>query len=293
MKQKIIDIHPHIISSDSIRYPYKPLSGVRSGWSTKRPFSFERLVKQMDDAGVSSAAIVQSSTTYGYDNSYVIDSIGSQPKRFVGVCSVDISKSTSIDTIESLRTMGMAGLRLFGAGSTVQTDGRWMIAPETYPVWEHMAYIDMPVCIQTTTIGLTVVEEILELFPEVNIILDHAARPDLSDGAPYLQAASLWRLSRFDNLYLKITTRTLGWSEKSPATPRTFFTRLVTEFGANRLAWGSNYPADTGPLRALVDMGHRCFATLNDQDRAAIWYGTALKLYPHLIDANKTEVLSA
>lgn len=278
----IIDIHPHIISGDTDSYPYNPLGGIRSDWSAERPFAIDQYIQEMDAAGVSKAAMVQSATTYGYDNSYVADSAAQYPDRIVGVYTVDVGATDAVATIDGWRKRAMAGLRLFGAGSTVQSDGRWMIAPETYPVWEHMADIGMPVCIQTTKIGLPVVEEILVRFPEVNIILDHLGRPDLTDGSPYKNAAPLWRLARFPNLYLKVTPRTFDLSQKPPASPDTFFPKLVAEYGADRLAWGSNFPANTGTLKDLVDQGHFCFAALRPEDRAAIWSGTALKLYPQL-----------
>lgn len=284
MTQKIIDIHPHIISPDIDRYPYNPLGGIRSDWSAERPFPFEQYVVEMEAAGVAQAAMVQSATTYGYDNSYAADSVCRDPARFAGVYTVDVAAPDAVQTIEHWRGRGMAGLRLFGAGSTVQTDGRWMIAPKTFAVWEYMAEINMTVAIQTTSIGLPTVEEILERFPEVNIVLDHLGRPDLTDGPPYNNVAPLWGLSRFDNLYLKITPRTFDLSEKAPATPETFFPKLVAEFGAERLAWGSNFPANTGSLKDLVEQGHRCFAALKDAERKAIWAGTAEKLYPQLVE---------
>jgi predicted TIM-barrel fold metal-dependent hydrolase len=290
MPQKIIDIHPHIISPDTGRYPYAPIGGIRSDWSAERPFTFEQYVEEMEAAGVSQAAMVQSATTYGYDDSYAADSVTRDPARFVGVFTVDVGAPDAVATIEAWRRRGMAGLRLFGAGSTVQTDGRWMIDPATWPVWEHMAEIDMTVAIQTTGIGLPAVEEILERFPEVNVVLDHLGRPDLGDGAPYAKAAPLWKLARFPNLFLKVTPRTFDLAEKAPASPETFFPKLVAEFGADRLAWGSNFPANTGSLKDLVEQGHRCFAALGETDRAAIWAGTAERLYPQLVGASADEV---
>jgi len=52
MATKVADIHPHIISSDTRRYPLAPLGGEQSGWSQKRPVSFEQLIAAMDQAGV-------------------------------------------------------------------------------------------------------------------------------------------------------------------------------------------------------------------------------------------------
>lgn len=283
MTPKIIDIHPHIISGDTVRYPHAPLGGKRSDWSEERPFPVEQYLIEMQAAGVSQAAMVHSSTTYGHDNSYCADSVVAHPDRLVGIYSFDIGAPDAVATIEAHRARGMAGLRLFGAGSTVQTDGAWMIAPETRAVWDHMARIGMTVAIQTTSIGMDTVERILQTYPDVTVILDHLGRPDLTDGAPYAKAARLWSMARYPNLYHKITPRTFDLSEKAPATPQSFFAKLVAEYGADRLAWGSNFPANNGSLLDLVTQGHRCFADLSDADRAMIWAGTAEKLYPQLL----------
>ena len=90
MATRLIDIHPHIISPDTTRYPVAPLGGEQSGWSAKRPATFEQYDAAMTAAGIDKAAIVHSSTTYGFDNSYVADAVATQPKRFDGVFSVDI-----------------------------------------------------------------------------------------------------------------------------------------------------------------------------------------------------------
>src|SRR5215472_11072703 len=85
-----IDIHPHIISTDRTRYPRAPLGGRQSDWSETRPVSVEQLIAAMDQAGVQKAAIVQASTCYGHDNSYVADAVAAHPGRFTGVFSADV-----------------------------------------------------------------------------------------------------------------------------------------------------------------------------------------------------------
>lgn len=293
MRHRIIDIHPHIISPDKDKYPHDPLGGVQSGWSVERPVSFEQLVAEMNEAGVDKAAIVHSSTCYGFDNSYCADCIETAPERFTGVYAVNIQSPDAVESIEYWRTRGMSGLRLFSAGSTVETDGRWMVAPDTFPTWELVAEIGMTVAIQTTSVGLPVVEELLERFPDVNIVLDHLGRPNLTDGPPYAKAAPLFSLSRFGNLYLKITPRTFDLAQAAPASPETFFPKLVAEFGADRLAFGSNYPASEGPLTKLIAQGETCFASLSDEDRSWVWARTAETLYPELADNSGQKAASA
>ena len=64
---KIIDIHPHIASADTTKYPIAPVGGKRSDWSKERSVTFEQMIVAMDEAGIAKAAFVQSSTTYGND----------------------------------------------------------------------------------------------------------------------------------------------------------------------------------------------------------------------------------
>src|ERR1700761_8404784 len=85
-----IDIHPHIISDDGKRYPPAPLFGKRAEWSQERPNTVESLIAAMDAAGVAKAAVVHSSTTYGFDNSYVVESCNHYPQRLVAVGSVNM-----------------------------------------------------------------------------------------------------------------------------------------------------------------------------------------------------------
>src|SRR5262245_22061898 len=86
----IVDIHPHIIAPDDSRYPRSPLFGVQSDWSRERPITIEEYVASMDTAGMRQAAIVQASTCYGYDNSYLADSIARHPGRLTAVGTVDL-----------------------------------------------------------------------------------------------------------------------------------------------------------------------------------------------------------
>src|SRR5215475_2261426 len=106
------DIHPHIISNDPARYPLAPLGGHQSDWSRTRPVTVEQLIAAMDEAGVQKAAIVQASTCYGHDNSYVADSVAAYPDRFTGVYSVDVLASDAPKHMRAWYGRGLTGMRL-------------------------------------------------------------------------------------------------------------------------------------------------------------------------------------
>jgi predicted TIM-barrel fold metal-dependent hydrolase len=284
MMPEIIDIHPHIVSADTARYPIAPHKGHRSNWSATRAITFEQLIAEMDEAGVAKAAIVHSSTTYGHDNSYVADSVATQPKRFTGVYSFDLLAPDALTTFNYWLDHGMGGIRLFTGGATNQSDSSWLVDPATFPIWERCAEIGMTMAVQTTPAGLPMVAELAGRFPKVNIALDHCARPVLDGGPPYEACAGLFELAKYDNIYMKITPRTFDLAQAAPGGAEAFFAHLVNVFGADHLAFGSNYPASAGPLKKLIDQGHACFAALTKDERAWVWGRTAQVLYPKLAD---------
>jgi predicted TIM-barrel fold metal-dependent hydrolase len=104
----------------------------------------------------------------------------------------------------------------------------------------------------------------------------------VTDGAPYKKAASLFGLAPFENIFLKLTPRIFGDVKRGAASPETFFPRVVQVFGANRLAWGSNFPASEGKLTQNLATAKERLACLSSEDQAWIFSRTAQRLYPAL-----------
>jgi L-fuconolactonase len=280
----LIDIHPHVISTDTARYPLAPIGGHQSDWSQERPVPFEQMIKAMDEAGVTKSAVVQASSAYAFDNSYVAAAVAAYPKRFTGVFSVDVLKPDAVEKMKYWIGKGLAGMRLYTAGSTMPEQSTWFADPKTFPTWEYAGEAGIPVCMQMRAKGFPRLRPMLERFPKVRFIIDHLARTEMADGPPYAAAAPLFELARYPNVYLKVTHRNFEESSNGRSTPQAFFARLVREFGANRIAWGSNYPAAKQKLPELVALARESLASLPQADRDWIFSKTALTLYPALKD---------
>ncbi len=278
----LIDIHPHIISDDERRYPPAPLFGKRSDWSQERPSTVESLISAMDAAGVAKAAVVHSSTTYGFDNSYVVDGCNRYADRLVAVGSVDMLADDVETVVRGWAGKGLAGLRIFTGGSTQDFDPSELDNPKSFRAWEILAELGLPMCIQTGPVGLPQIRLLAQRFPGVNIILDHLGRPDVLDGPPYQNAAGLFELADLHNVYMKLTPRIFGDVKKGLATAESFFPRVLEAFGAQRLAWGSNFPTSPGTLAEILADAQAGLACLSDADRAWIFGKTAQQLYPAL-----------
>ncbi len=284
MPTRVIDIHPHIIATDTKRYPLAPLGGHQSDWSQKRPVGTEQMLKAMDDAGVGKSAIVQASTCYGHDNSYVADAVAAHPDRFTGVFSVDVLAPDASERIRYWVGRKLSGLRLFTIGSTMPDQASWLDDPKSYPAWQTASDLGIPVCLQMSPKAFPEMIRMIERFPKAKIILDHCARPQLNDGPPYALAQSLFDLAKFPSVHLKLTQRNFTGSREGKASPETFFPKLVGAFGAQRLAWGSNYPASEGSLADLLALAKGSLTSLPQSDQDWIFAKTAQTLYPALAD---------
>ena len=277
-----IDTHPHVISTDTERYPNAPVGGHKSDWSRERPVSVEQMIAAMNEAGIAKSVLVQASTCYGHDNSFLADAVAAYPDRFTGVFSVDVLAPDAPEKIRYWAGRDLTGMRLFTAGSTMPNQADWVDDPRSFPAWACASELGIPVCMQMTVKALPQLARMLERFPDVRVILDHLAKPTLSDGLPYPGAIDVFRLADHKNLYLKITPRTVAEAQNGKATPATFFPLLVSKFGASRITWGSNYPASEGTLSELLKVSQKALSVLPAEDRDWIFAGTALSLYPVL-----------
>jgi L-fuconolactonase len=280
----VIDIHPHIVSPDTKRYPLAPLGGTQSAWSTERPTTYDTLLKAMDDAGVAKAAIVHSSTAYGYDNSYVADAVEAVPSRFTGVYSIDVLAPDALKTFDYWLGRGCTGMRLFTTGSTLPDQATWFAEPATYPFWEHAAAKNIPVCVQMKQEGIPLLRQIMDRFPKVTMILDHLSRTPFADGPPYKGADDFLALAKYKQIYLKITPVNVSPKSWGKGAPETFFGKFVGVFGAERIAWGSNFPNSPGTMKEILDAARKAFSFAKASDQDLIFGKTAIGLYPSLKD---------
>ncbi|QGZ63024.1 amidohydrolase family protein [Paraburkholderia acidisoli] len=278
----VIDTHTHVISPDTQRYPLAPVGGHQSEWSAKRPVSIEGLLSSMDAAGIDRAVVVQASTVYGNDNSYVVEAVRHHADRFAGVFSIDVLAADAVTQLQRWLDAGLSGLRLFTTGSTMPGQAGWLDDERSFPVWEYAQRHNVSICLQMTAQGIPALLNMLGRFPQVRVLLDHLARPELAGGPPYEAAAPLFSLASHRGVYLKLTNRTIAEAARGASTPEAFFPRVLEAFGADRIAWGSNFPAAEGSLPELLTQARASLAMLPEAAQEAIFGGTARAIYPVL-----------
>ena len=270
----IVDTHTHVVASDEDAYPLspRPLSGP---WYREAPCSAERLIDEMDAAGVDRAVLVQPLGAYSFDNRYAADSAAAHPERFVSACCVDPDGEDPVaEMTRWVLEWGMHGARLF---ALAQPGASWLAEERTFPLWERAAELGAHVIVTIFGHQLPELRQVLERFPETQVSLDHCAFPEVACPEPLFAMADL------PNLHLKVTTHLLDAAEKAEGEPAPFVTRLVDRFGSGRVMWGSDFcQTHDRPYAELVELGRRAFAGLEAEPREACLGGTALRLWPGL-----------
>ncbi|MFF7329533.1 amidohydrolase family protein [Streptomyces sp. NPDC090306] len=278
-----VDTHTHIISADTGAYPAAPLGGHRSGWSQERPNDIDGLLRQADAASVEHLVVVQASTVYGFDNTYVADQLVRHADRISGVCSVDFLSPTAVDDLHHwIDERGFSGVRIRAADGTtaVPTPGRGLDDERMAPVWQFLSDRRVPVCIQMHAQHAPILAGLLQQYPGLVAVLDHGGRPRLGDGTtPYPDAPGLPSLGDTGRVFLKLTPPAVLRAQREAGSAAPLFRALIEEFGAAHVMWGSNYPASEGKLSELFGLVRDQLPQLDDTDLAQIAGGTAARVY--------------
>ena len=113
-------------------------------------------------------------------------------------------------------------------------------------------------------------------------------RPD--DDQPHERRKKVLGLARFANAHIKIHGLGEFQPRAMPATEPSPFVQPITPllewtyeaFGAERMMWGSDYPPVSGRegYRSSLRMPMEQLAAKSEGDRASIFGGTALEVFP-------------
>lgn len=244
----------------------------------------ESLLYQMDRNGVQHAVLIQ--VQRQFNNDYQFDCARRFPGRFAPVVVLDTTRPDATQTLAALAGQGASGVRL---GAAVRSPGADPLA-----IWRAAADLGLTVSCAGTSAEFASDDfaELVGAFPSMPIVLEHLAsvsRPDQND-TDRVTREKAFALARFPNTYIKVTglgefcQRALPVTEPFPfVEPIPPYLDLVYEaFGPRRMMWGSDYPPVSGregyqnALRLTMER----FAAKSEEDRAAIFGGTALALFP-------------
>lgn len=285
----IVDTHTHVVAVDRTRWPLNP-AGVGSDWYTRDPVPVEALAQITAEAGVDAVVLVQAYGAYTYDNSYVVDAAEHDLSRLVSIGIIDPEDPAAVANLRELATKpGFTGIRLFPLSDPSGSQPTWLDDPSTFPVWETCAELGLRVVVAMLPPNFPRLRRVLEQFPDQAVVLDHCGFADVTGGPPYDNAADLFACAANPNLHLKVTSTVLELAEQGGHDPRDLVDRLVAEFGAERIVWGTDYPQTRDrPYADLVALGRHACERLTRGATDLVLGGTAVRLWPELAGSRET-----
>jgi L-fuconolactonase len=118
--------------------------------------------------------------------------------------------------------------------------------------------------------ALARLREVAGRHPELPILLDHCAMPDLSGGDHFPNAGSLFALAESPNVSVKLSSHVFSLAREGGSTPEQITRRLVRDFGAARVMWASDYSVYDKEYSYYVHEAETVCAALMPSDRALV-----------------------
>ncbi|NQW20977.1 MAG: amidohydrolase family protein [Chloroflexi bacterium] len=270
----IIDAHPHIYADDRQKYPT-----IDDPWNPGEPATAEDLKSKMNEAGVAKAVFIQTSTFYGHDNRYVMDSTRQYSEWATGVVTLSPDDPQHLEVLEdAVQNYSVRGLRgtndRNGKISSVNVKRLWSKARDLGIVVNCMVMDDLD--------RVPEIEGLARELDDLNIVIDHCFMLNtVRKTEDSLQA--LERLTKLPNVHAKLTSGTHGSARVYPHEDmHAPLKRVIEAFTPQRCVWGSNFPNALWSKGTSYAQNLALFTSeigLSISDREAILGGTAERLW--------------
>ena len=246
------------------------------------PPDLEPLLKA---AGVQRTILVQAATTVA-ETDYLLR-LAAEHAFIAGVVGwVDMD-----DTEAALNDLSrlQANPYLLGIRPMIQdiADPDWMLRDSLTPIFEHLIALNLRFDALVLPAHLTKVRTLLHRHPQLQCVIDHAAKPAIADASWQPWADDMAALAQDTNSYCKFSgLLTEAGDRTADDALQPYTEHLLACFGAQRLMWGSDWPVLTlaTDYGTWLQQSERLLAHLPEAGRAAIFGDTAAAFYglnPH------------
>jgi L-fuconolactonase len=161
-------------------------------------------------------------------------------------------------------------------------DPSWIARPEVQPALAALPALGLRFDALVKPRQLKPLLETLERHPDLAVVIDHCAKPDIARDAWQPWAEDLAAIARETGAHCKlsglVTEAGRGWSVEAL---RRYVAHVVDCFGSERVIWGSDWPVVTlvASYAEWVEAGDELLAGLTQGERDAIYGGNARRFY--------------
>jgi predicted TIM-barrel fold metal-dependent hydrolase len=197
--------------------------------------SAARFLSVLDAAGLSHGLIV-AAEPYGHDPACILDAVAGSGGRLKAVALV--SPDITEPALDSLRSNGVVGIRY----NLTSFRMRQFLDPATPSLFERLAERKMYLQVHCEADELVEAMPMLSRHPDLAVIIDHFARPDLARGLDQPGFRALLELGRRGNIVklsgpYRVSRQMPPYRDVEP-----FIAAAIEAFTPDRCVWGSDWP---------------------------------------------------
>ncbi|NLT71902.1 MAG: amidohydrolase [Verrucomicrobiaceae bacterium] len=277
VKDGWIDAHVHVWPADREKYPLAESSVGRT--ITPEIFDPAILRGHQKGTGVTRTVLIQMSF-YGFDNSYMLDVIESDPERYRGVAIVDHSVAGVGERMKELGGQGVRGFRLYAFPDRTKD---WAGSAGMREMWKVGGEENLAMCCLADPAALPAIQSMCETYPDTPVVIDHFARIGAKGTIDPAELARLLALAAFPQVHVKVSAFYALGKKQPPYTDLAPMIRELRDaYGSERLMWGSDCPyqvADEHSYAASVALVREKLDFLSDAEKTDIMKNTAEKVF--------------
>ncbi|MEU4999230.1 amidohydrolase family protein [Streptomyces sp. NPDC021622] len=250
----------------------------------RRDFSLADLLPEARAAKVAATVVVQT-VTVAEETPELLALAAADPELVAGVVGwTDLTRPDVADALAEL--CELPGRRyLVGIRHQVQgeRDPRWLLRPDVRRGLKAVADTGLAYDLVVLPHQLPACVEAAREHPELTFVLDHLGKPPIASGDLEPWDAAVRALAALPNTVCKLSGLVTEADPKSWTVEdlRPYADTVLEAFGPDRLMFGSDWPVCTleASYGEVVDIARELTDALSDAERAAVFAGTATRVY--------------
>ncbi len=256
------------------------------GWLTPdlrslyRDFTPEDLSPLLDQAGIDQTVLVQAAASVA-ETRYLL-AIAEHSARVAGVVGwIDMDSPTN--AIETLQEFAEHS-KFVGIRPMIQDieNTAWIDDPGLGTVLDALPAHDICFDALVRTVHLPYLLNCLNRHPQLRVVIDHGAKPDIASGEWQPWADRISAIASQTSAYCKISGLITEAGDKQTYDDvMPYLDHLLETFGSKRLIWGSDWPVLNlaGDYQGWHDASTARFEVLSEQEQADIFGRNAVDFY--------------
>lgn len=274
---RMIDTHQHLWKPSERRYAWLDAAGL----PLNADFGPELVAAEVAAAGITDTVLVQAADTY--EDTFYMLSVAAQSPRVAGVVAwAPLHRAEEAEAALDLYASSpmVCGIRVLNHN---YEDPRWLLRTEADAALRLLPAFGLALdVVAVLPEHLTMLAELAERHPDLTIVLDHLAKPDVAAKAWEPWASLIAEVATHANVSVKLSGLNTAsapdwtWQDWLP-----YVDHAVEHFGSERIMLGSDWPVSTlaGDFVGVWAAQRAVIGHLSTPQQDDILFRTAVRAY--------------